>query len=67
MSLEVLGTDNQNLFNQASKICSFRSLTGHFIVEYQRLEVILGAAVMEQDYTSQYVEQKLLEQIGLCH
>ncbi|CAH1960188.1 unnamed protein product [Acanthoscelides obtectus] len=53
-----------DIWTNTSKSCSLLSLTGHFIIEHQRLKVILGAAVMEQDHTSQYIERKFTEMIN---
>lgn len=52
-----------DVWTNPSKTCSLLSLTGHFIVESQRLKVILGAAVLKNDHTGEYVGEKLIEMI----
>lgn len=42
---------------------SLLSFSGHFIVESQRLKVILGAAVLENDHTNKYIGEKLTEMV----
>lgn len=52
-----------DIWTNASKTCSLLSFTAHFIVNDKRLKVILGACVLEQDHTSQYIEQKFTEMV----
>ncbi|CAH2103208.1 unnamed protein product [Euphydryas editha] len=53
-----------DIWTNAYKTCSLLSFTAHFIVKHQRLKVILGACVLEQDHTSQYIEQKITEMVN---
>lgn len=43
------------------KTCSLLSFTAHFIMGSQRLKVVLGASVLEEDHTGSYISQKLIE------
>lgn len=48
-----------DIWTNPTKTCSLLSFTAHFIQGPQRLKVILGATVLDEDHTSQYIEQKL--------
>lgn len=50
-----------DIWTNACKTCSLLSFTAHFIINDKRLKVILGACVLEQDHTSQYIEQKFTD------
>lgn len=52
-----------DIWTNPSKTCSLLSFSGHFIVESQRLKVILGAAVLENDHTNKYIGEKLTEMV----
>lgn len=53
-----------DIWTNASKTCSLLSFTAHFIVNDKRLKVILGACVLEQDHTSQYIEEKFTSMVN---
>lgn len=53
-----------DIWTNACKKCSLLSFTAHFIVNDNRLKVFLGACVLEQDHTSQYIEQKFTEMVN---
>jgi hypothetical protein len=46
------------------KTCSLLSFTGHFLHQSQRRKVVLGAMVLEQDHTGQYLAAKLTDAIS---
>lgn len=50
-----------DIWTNAPKTCSLLSFTAHFIVDHQRIKVILGACVLEEDHTAQYIERKFTE------
>ncbi|GBP51745.1 Zinc finger BED domain-containing protein 6 [Eumeta japonica] len=52
-----------DIWTNPPKTCSLLSLTGHFIMGPKRLKVILGAKVLENDHTGQYIDEKLQEMI----
>lgn len=53
-----------DIWSNESKSCSLLSFTAHFIVDHQRLKVILGACVLEENHTGQYIEQKFTEMVN---
>jgi len=53
-----------DIWTNPPKTCSLLSLTGHFIIESQRLKVILGAGVLENNHTGENIEEKLREMIN---
>jgi len=50
-----------DIWSNPTKTCSLLSFTAHFILGPQRLKVILGANVLEEDHTGSYISQKLIE------
>jgi len=53
-----------DIWTNPPKTYSLLSLTGHFIIGYQRLKVILGAGVLENNHTGENIEEKLREMIN---
>jgi hypothetical protein len=47
----VLGTD---IWINSTNTCSLLNFTRHFVIGPQRLKVILGAVVLEEDHTGDY-------------
>ncbi|XP_011883029.1 PREDICTED: zinc finger BED domain-containing protein 4-like [Vollenhovia emeryi] len=52
-----------DIWSNPTKSCSLLSFTAHFILGPQRLKVVLGASVLEEDHTGIYISQKLIELI----
>ncbi|CAB3231985.1 unnamed protein product [Arctia plantaginis] len=50
-----------DIWTNAYKTCSLLSFTAHFIINYKRFKVILGACVLEQDH---YIEQKFTDTVN---
>lgn len=50
-----------DIWSNPTKICSLLSFTAHFIMKSQRLKVVLGVNVLEEDHTGSYISQKLIE------
>lgn len=53
-----------DIWSNPTKTCSLLSFTAHFILGPQRLKVVLGANVLEEDHTGSYISQKLIELVN---
>ncbi|XP_063366204.1 zinc finger BED domain-containing protein 4-like [Cydia splendana] len=50
-----------DIWSNPTKTCSLLSFTAHFVHNEQRPKVILGASVLENDHTGDYISEKLKE------